>query len=63
MTIPFSTEMKIESKNSIVSIFIFSEIKMKKFNTNILIFVFFFIQMTRKQNEKFAFNSFNFQVW
>ena len=41
MTIPFSTEMKIESKNCIVSIFIFSEIKTKKFNTNILLFFFF----------------------
>ena len=62
MNIRFFTEMKIESKNCSISIFIFLKIKAKKFNTNVLLFVFFFIQITRKQNVKFLFNSFNFQV-
>ena len=62
MTIRFSTEMKIESKNCNISIFIFSKIDTKKFDTNVLLSVFLFIQFTRKQNVKFLFNSFNFQV-
>ena len=38
MSIGFSTEIKIESKNCNISIFIFSKIETKKFNTNVLIF-------------------------
>ena len=41
MTIRFSTEMKIESKNCNISIFIFSKIDTKKFDTNVLLSVFF----------------------
>ena len=43
----FSVEMKIESKNYSIAIFIYSKIEKKKFNTNVLLFIFF-IQITRK---------------
>ena len=41
MTICFSAEMQIESKNCNISIFIFSKIETKTSNTNVLLFVFF----------------------
>ena len=47
MAIRFSVEMKIESKNYSIAIFIYSKIEKKKFNTNVLLFIFF-IQITRK---------------
>ena len=47
MTIRFSAEMKIESNNYKIAIFIYFKIKKKKFNTNVLLFIFF-IQITRR---------------
>ena len=47
MAISFSAEMKIESKNYNIAIFIYSKIEKKKFNTNILLFIFL-IQITIK---------------
>ena len=41
MTICFSAEMQIESKNCNISIFIFSKIETKTSNTNVLLFAFF----------------------
>ena len=41
MTICFSAEMQIESKNCNISIFIFSKIETKTSNTNVLLFFFF----------------------
>ena len=41
MAIRFSTEMKIESKNCNIRIFIYSKIEKKKFSTNVLNFVNF----------------------
>ena len=35
MAIRFSVEMKIESKNYSIAIFIYSKIEQKKFNTNV----------------------------
>ena len=46
MAVCFSTEMKIESKNYNIPIFIYSKIEKKKFNTNVLLF--FFVQIRRK---------------
>ena len=39
MAIRFSAEMRIESKNYNVPIFIYSKIEKKKFKTNILLFI------------------------
>ena len=50
MTICFSAEMQIESKNCNISFFVFPKIETKSSNTNLLLFVVFFIQITRKQN-------------
>ena len=48
MAICFSAEMKIESKNYSIAIFIYSKIeKKKKINTNVLLLIFF-IQITKK---------------
>ena len=47
MAIRFSLEMKIESKNYSIAIFIYSKIEKKKFNTNVLLLLFF-IQIARK---------------
>ena len=47
MAIRFSVEMKIESKNYNIAIFIYFKIEKKKFNTNALLSTFF-IQITRK---------------
>ena len=41
MAIRFSTEVKIESKNCNIRIFIYSKIEKKKFSTNVLNFVNF----------------------
>ena len=57
----FSTEMKIESKNCNIAIFIYSEIEKKKFNSNLSFFAFF-IQIKGKWNVEFLYNSFYFQV-
>ena len=53
MTIRFSTEMKIESKNSNFPIFIYSKIEKKKFNT----FVFSFKFRENKLWNSFLWNS------
>ena len=37
MTILFSAQLKIESKNCNISIFIYLKIENKKFNTNVLV--------------------------
>ena len=62
MAICFSTKIKIEIKNCTIP-------KLKRMNLTptitfcFLCFVlFFFIQITRKQNVKFLYNSFSFQV-
>ena len=47
MAIRFSVEMKIESKNCSIVIFIYSKIEKKKLNTNVLLLIFF-IQIARK---------------
>ena len=47
MSIRFSVEMKIESKNYSIVIFIYFQIEKKKFNTSVLLFIFF-IQIARK---------------
>ena len=47
MTICFSEEMKIESKNYNIAIFIYPKIEKKKININVLLFIFF-LQITRK---------------
>ena len=39
MVIHFFAEMKIESKNYNIPIFIYSKIEEKKFNTNLLLFI------------------------
>ena len=49
MVIRFSTEMKIESKNCNIPIFIYSKIEKKKFNTNILLYGFFLFKL--RENE------------
>ena len=41
MAIRFSREMKIESKNYNIAIFIYSKIEKKTFNTNVLLFILF----------------------
>ena len=49
MVVRFSTEMKIESKNCNIPIFIYSKIEKKKFNTNILLYGFFLFKL--RENE------------
>ena len=41
MAICFSAEMKIESKNYSIAIFIYSKIEKKKLNAKVLLFNFF----------------------
>ena len=55
MTIRFSAEMKIESKNYNIPTFIYSKIEKTKFNTNMLVFILL-IQITRIQKVKFLFD-------
>ena len=47
MAISFPTEIKIESKNCNITIFIYTKIETKKFNTSLLLFIFL-VQITRK---------------
>ena len=47
MVIRFSAEIKIESQNYSIAIFIYSKIEKEKFNTSVLLLIFF-IQIARK---------------